>query len=84
MHKAQNSTPFSFSYAEQRQRACFCHHCSRILVVLLTAIGVFSSGLFANLILMLAVVIWLWLPEFDAWFMQSYCSAVIWLFIQRH
>lgn len=48
-----------------------CHNINRIIVVLLTFASVTQIGMLADMMMMLAVVLWLWLPECDIYLANS-------------
>jgi len=48
-----------------------CHNFNRGVVVILSFLGIFLSGVLADVMVMLAVILWLWLPEFDVYLMHN-------------
>ncbi|WP_108652636.1 hypothetical protein [Dongshaea marina] len=41
------------------------HNVNRIVIAALSLVGLLSDGVFADIVVMFAVIIWLWLPEWD-------------------
>ena len=45
----------------------FCHNINRLLIVLISCLGLLYEGGLSDALFIIAVVYWLWLPECDAW-----------------